>query len=257
MRSIWKGSISFGLVNIPVKLYSATNEKNINFDYLHKTDFSKVRYAKVCEREEKEITYHDIVRGYEISDGKYVAITDQDLKKAQTERSKTLNILSFAEEREIDTRYFDKPYYLEPDKNAEKAYALLYKALKDSKKVGVSKFVLRLREHLSIIKADEKALVLNQLRFGHEVRSSEELNIPEEKLSPDEVKMAETLVAQLTKPFNIEDYDDTYTGVLKNLIKAKAKGIPIKSLPKKDEPDKTQDLMELLQKSIASRTAAS
>lgn len=257
MRSIWTGSISFGLVNIPVKLYSATNEKNISFDYLHKTDFSKVRYAKVCEREEKEISYHDIVRGYEVTDGKYVAITDEDLKKAQTDRSKTLNILSFADEQEIDTRYFDKPYYLEPAKNAEKAYALLHKALMDSKKVGVSKFVLRLREHLSIIKADKNGMVLNQLRFSHEIKSSGELNVPDVKLESAEIKMAETLISQLTKPFSIEDYNDTYTEVLKNLIKAKSKGLPLKSLEKSEAPTKTQDLMELLQKSIATRPTAS
>lgn len=251
MRSIWRGSISFGLVNIPIRLYTATNEKALNFDYLHKTDFSKVRYAKVCEREEKEIAYQDIVRGYEVSDGKYIAITDQDLKTAQTERSKMLTILSFAQESEIDTMYFDKPYYLEPDKNAEKAYALFYKALKDSKKVGVSKLVLRMREHLCIIKAEEKALILNQLRFAREVRDSDELNVPKVELSPQEVKMAETLVDQLTKPFNINDYEDSYTDVLKKLIQAKAKGVPIKPLVKKEEPSKTADLMELLQKSIS------
>jgi DNA end-binding protein Ku len=251
MRSIWKGSISFGLVNIPTRLYSATEEENIDFDYLHKADLSPVRYAKICEKEEKEIDYKEIIRGFQYAPGQYVAITDEEIEKAHAQRSKNIDILAFVDESEIDTTFFEKPYYLEPDKNAGKAYELLYQAMKQTKKVGVAKFVLRLREHLCIIKAEEKGIILNQLRFADEIRGTEELKIPKGQASDNEIKMAKTLVDQLTKPFNPDDYQDTYNEELKAVIDAKAKGKPVKTEVKSQQPAKVKDLMALLEQSVA------
>ncbi len=256
MRSIWKGSISFGLVNIPVRLYSATDDHSISFDYLHKKDLSPVRYAKICKKEEIEIAYSDIVRGYEYRPGDFVVIGDEDLKKVNIARSKSIDILSFADQKDIDTIYFEKPYYLEPEKNAEKAYALLYEALRSSNKVGIAKFVLRTREHLSILKPDKNMLLLNQMRFAHEVRDTKELSLPDPKeVSEAEVKMALTLIEQLTKPFNPEDYKDTYTVELESMINDKAKGKPIHIEGEEPEPTKVKDLMDLLQKSIEQQSA--
>jgi DNA end-binding protein Ku len=257
MRSIWKGSISFGLVNIPVRLYSATDDNSISFDYLHKKDLSPVRYAKVCKKEETEISYKEVVRGYEFRPGDFVVITDDDLKKVNVERSKTIDILSFADEDQIDSKYFEKPYYLEPEKNSEKAYLLLLEALKTSKKVGIAKFVLRVREHLCALKPQGNMLILNQMRFANEVRSAEELNLPEtDGVKKTEVEMAITLIKQLAKPFNIEDYEDTYRKELESMLDAKAKGKPIHIEGEEPQPTKVKDLMDLLKASIDQQGAA-
>lgn len=157
---MWSGSINFGLINIPVKLYPATQEKNIDFDYLHKKDLSPVRYAKVCEKEEKEISYKDLVRGFEYREGDYIVITDEDIDAAAPEQNKSIQILSFAKEADIDTQYFETPYYLEPEKGASKAYFLLLEALSATQSVAISSFILRTRETLAVLKPHKNMLLL-------------------------------------------------------------------------------------------------
>jgi DNA end-binding protein Ku len=211
MRAIWTGALSFGLVNIPVRLYSATSGTGLEFDMLHKKDLSPIRYARVCRADGKEVPYEEIVKGYEYKKGDYVVLTDEDFKKAAPRRTKTVDIFDFVKEDEIDSVYFEKPYYLEPDKGAGKAYSLLREALKKSKKVGLAKFVLRNKEHLAVIKPFGKVVVLNQLRFNDEIRPPEGLDLPGEKVAKGkEIEIALALIDHLTSHFKPEDYKDDY-----------------------------------------------
>jgi DNA end-binding protein Ku len=252
MRAIWTGALSFGLINIPIRLYSATaTEERLSFDMLHKKDLSPIRYARVCRTDGKEIPYQDIVKGYEYKEGDYVVLTDEDFKKASPRKTKTIDILDFAKETEIDTIFYEKPYYLEPDKGAEKAYALLREALKKSKKVGVASFVLRNKEHLAVIKPYGRAILLNQLRFQEELRKPEGLNLPEaSKARNKEIDMALALIDQLSEPFKPEEYKDTYKRELKKVIEAKAKGKKLKVKEKVPEPTDVVDLVAMLKASL-------
>ncbi len=256
MRAIWSGSINFGLVNIPIRLYPGTEDKNLDFDYLHKTDLSRVRYAKICEKEEKEIEYKDLVRGFEFRDGDYVVITDDDLKHASPEKHDSIQILSFAKADEIDTEYFDTPYYVEPAKNAQKAYYLLYEALKESKTVGVASFILRTRESLAVLKPHSNIIILNKIRFREEIRSHKDLSVPkDERVSKTEIDMATSLIDKLTKPFNPEDYEDTYREKLEKMIAKKAKGEKLPTPKTTKPPTHVRDLMSLLKQSLAEENA--
>lgn len=251
MRSIWSGSLSFGLINIPIRLYSATEDHAISFNMLHKKDLSPIRLARICKEEEKEIPYKDIVKGYEYQKGEYVVISDEEFEQASIEKTGLVEILAFVDESEIDSVYFEKPYYLEPDKNAGKPYALLRETLRKSKKVGLVKFVLKNREHLGVIKPYKDAIVLNQLRFASEIREMEGLKLPSsEEVEKKEVEMALKLVDQLTGTFKPEDYHDTYTAELKEIIEKKVKGIPLRHKGKAPKPSKVHDIMSLLQESL-------
>jgi DNA end-binding protein Ku len=252
MRSIWSGVLSFGLINIPIKVYSGTAGTSLEFNLLHKTDLSPIRYAKVCRKDGKELTQEDIVKGYEYQEGDYVVLTDDDLKKANLARSQAIDVLDFVKENEINTIYFEKPYYLEPDKGAGKAYTILFESLKKSKKVGVAKFVIHNRQHLGIIKPSGNALVLEQMRFEDQIAAPDTLNLPShETVRAKELTMAMSLIDHLTEHFNPKDYPDTYQKELENLVKEKIKGHKPKS--KKAEilhPTKSADLMMLLKESL-------
>jgi DNA end-binding protein Ku len=253
MRAIWTGALSFGLVNIPVKLYSATAGTELSFNLLHKKDLSPIRYARICRADGKEVPYEDIVKGYEYQKGDYVILTDEDFKKVSARKTKTIDILDFAKESEIDTIYFEKPYYLEPDKGAEKAYTLLREALKKSKKVGIANFVLRNKEHLAAIKPFEDAIVVNQLRFKDEIKPITELNLPKAKAAAKgkEIEIALALIDHLTDHFKPDSYKDTYKKELEKVIQAKAKGKPIKIKEEKEpEPTEVADIMRLLKESL-------
>lgn len=250
MRSIWSGAISFGLINIPIKLYPATSDKNIDFDYLHKKDLSPVRYAKVCEHEEKEISYKDLVRGYEYREGDFVVVTDDDMKRASVKRTDTIEILQFAKTEEVDTEYFEKPYYMEPEKSSQKAYYLLLEALKQSKKVAIARFFLRNRESLAILKPHFNIIVLNKIRFEDEIRDAGEITAPKEQVKKSELEMALSLVNKLTKHFDPKDYPDSYKENLEKVIKARAKGKPLPKETEKVHPTKVKDLMTLLKESL-------
>lgn len=256
MRAIWSGALSFGLVNIPVKLYSATGENKLDLDMLHKKDLSPIRYARICRADGKEVPYEEIVKGYEYQKGDYVVLTDEDFKKANVEKTKAIEIQEFSKEAEIDTMYYEKPYYLEPEKGAEKAYALLRESLKKSKKVGIAKFVLRNRERLAAIKPSGNVIILQQMRFDEEIRPVEDLNLPDAKKAGNkEIDMALALIEQLTEHFKPEDFKDTYTDELKKVIEAKAKGKPIKAKGKERKATEVSDLMAMLKKSLEKEKA--
>ncbi len=254
MRPIWTGSISFGLVNIPVNLFSGSNPRQgIDLDMLHKGDHSPIRYARICRADGQEVPWNDIVKGYEYKDGDYVVLTNKDLEGADPHKSKTIDIKQFSNESEIDVRYFEKPYYLEPVKGGEKAYALLREALERSAKVAVAIWVFHGREHLGVIKPVGKALVLDQMRFPTDLRSGAELNLPSGKdITEKEVEVALALIQQQTHHFAAEDFHDTYTEELEDLIKAKTKGK--KPSPKTEKPEphtEPQDLIAKLKASLS------
>ena len=177
MHAIWKGSISFGLVNIPINLYSGSEESRINLRLLHKKDYSPIRYLKVCKAEDKEVSYDEIVKGFEYQKNQFIVLTEKDFEKANVRATHLIDIVEFVNENEVDVRLYERPYYLEPAKGADKAYALLGEALIRAKKVGVANCVLHNREHLAIIKPIEGVLVLNMLRYSREVKDISEVKI--------------------------------------------------------------------------------
>lgn len=254
MRPIWNGSINFGLINIPVRLYSGTNPRQgIDLDMLHKADHEPIRYARICRKDGEEIPWNDIVKGYEYRDGDYVVLTKKELQDIDAKRTQTIDIQQFVDEPEIDVRYFEKPYYLEVVKGGEKAYALLREALQKSNKLALAKFVLHEREHVAVIKPVGRALVLNQMRWPSDLREPGELHLPTDKdVSAKELDMAIKLIKQETKSFIAEDLKDTYTDELEEMIKAKTKGkkIPKAKEDKKVEKTSAADLMGALKASL-------
>jgi len=252
MRPIWSGSISFGLINIPINLYSGSIDHAINLDMLHKKDLSPIRYAKMCKVEDKEVTYEDIVKGFEYEKGRYVVVTEEDFAKVNPKKSKMIELQCFVDEGEIDPIYFEKPYFLEPAKGAAKTYLLLNEALRKSKKVGIATYVVHTKAHLGVIKPYGRGLILNQLRFKSEVKNFAEIELPIAKIQPKEVDIAVKLIDQLTERFNPNLYKDTYSEELRAVIEAKLKG---KKLPKTKEAVETvstpvEDIMKKLKDSL-------
>jgi DNA end-binding protein Ku len=223
MRSIWTGAIGFGLVNIPIKMYSAVQASELDLDMLDKKDHANIKFKRVNENTGKEVEWANIVKGYKLDD-RYVVLTDEDFAKASPEKSKIIGIEEFIEEHEIDSMYYETPYYLEPEKSGAKAYALLRDALHKTGKVAFGSFVLRNKEGLCVIKPVEEVLVLNRIRWAQEIRSTDDLNIPAGSSKPAEMKMAIELIDRLSGGFDISKYKDTYSDELMKLIKAKAKG---------------------------------
>lgn len=254
MRSIWTGSISFGLINIPIKLFSAIQESNLDLDMLDKKDHSHIKFKRVNEATGKEVTFANIVKGYEI-DGNYVILDEKDFEAADAEKTKTIAILNFAEEKEIDPIYYEQPYYLEPDKGAMNAYALLRDALAASKKVAVTSFVLRNKEGLAILKAYKNVIVLNRIRWEQEIRETSELKLPAvSKTKSKEMDMASKLIEQLTEKFDISSYKDEYTAKLMKIIKDKAKGKkPAATKLKVVHKQAGDDLMSMLKASLETK----
>lgn len=252
MRPIWTGSISFGLVNIPVRLFSGTHPRQgIDLDMLHKDDHSPIRYARICRHDGEEIAWEEIVKGYEYKDGDYVVLTRQDFEKADAHKTKTIDIEQFVIETEIDIRYFEKPYYLEPEEGAEKAYALLREALERTGKLALVKYVLRQREYLGVLKPVGHALVLNQMRFPSDLRNAADLKFPSEKIVDEkELAIALTLIQHQTKHFMPEDFHDTYTETLEKIISQKAKGHTPKATGRAPRKTTSKDLMSALKASL-------
>ena len=252
MKSIWTGAIGFGLVNIPIKLYSATSKSELDLDMLDKKDHSHIKFHRVNEKSGKEVPFGNIVKGYAIK-GDYVILDDKDFERANPKKSKFIDIMNFVKLDEIDSTYFETPYYAEPEKSGVKAYGLLRHALEKSGKAGLGSFVLRNREHLCVLKPSGNAIVVNRIRFAEEIRDPSDLSLPRNvKPTAAEMKMALTLVDQLTSKFAIEKYKDTYSAELLKLVKAKAKGKEFKE----EEPvlkvshRKTEDLMSQLKASL-------
>ncbi len=251
MKAIWTGSIGFGLVNIPIKMYSAVEESTLDLDMLDKKDHANIRFKRVNENTGREVAWENIVRGYLLND-KYVVLDKTDFEKASPEKTKHIEITQFVEEAEIDSTYFESPYYLEPEKTGTRAYALLREALEKSGKAGVGIFVMHNREHVCIIKALDDVLVLNRIRFSQEIRSPKDLNLPKTKSKPAELKMAVSLIDQLTQPFDISSFKDEYTDKLMKIIRAKSKGKKTPFKPMKVVHSTTKDLMEQLKASLSS-----
>lgn len=249
MRPIWTGSISFGLVNIPVRLFSAVHESSLDLDMLDSRDHSNIKFKRVNESTGKEVAYEDIVKGYKVNDA-YVILEDTDFEAADATKTKMIEIFSFADLKEIDSIYYEQPYYLEPEKSAMNAYALLRDALQKSGKVGVSSFVLRSKEGLAILKPSGNVIVLNRIRFSQEIIDTSELKLPTvSKSKSAEMEMADLLIKQLTKEFDIEKFKDTYTEKLLKIINDKSKGK--KSAPAKMKVvHKQSDLMSMLKASL-------
>ena len=249
MRAIWTGAIGFGLVNIPVKLYSASEPSELDLDMLDKKDHAHIKFKRVNEETGKEIAWNNIVKGYKYKSD-YVILDDKDFEQASPKKSKFIEITDFIIEEEVDPVYYETPYFLGPEKSGAKAYTLLREALKKSGKAGIASFVLRSKEHLCILRPYKNAIVLNRLRFAEEVRDVSELTLPKEKPKPAELKMALNLIDQLTTTFDIKKYKDTYTAELKKLIKAKASGKTIKQPKMKVTHRKADDLMSQLKESL-------
>lgn len=253
MRSIWSGAIGFGLVNIPVKLFSAIQQSDLDLDMLDKKDHSNIRFKRVNEKTGKEVAWENIVRAYNL-DGQYVILTDEDFKKASPEKTKILEIAEFVDEDKIDTMYFETPYYLEPQKAGVKAYGLLRDALKKTGKTGLASFVLRTKESLGLIKPIDDMLILQKIRYQQEIRKPEGLEIPDSESKPAELKMAIALIEQLSSSkFDISKYKDTYSDELMKLIEAKAKGKKIPVPTMRVVHSKSKDLMEQLKASLETK----
>ena len=252
MAAIWKGSLTFGLVNIPVELKTAVRADHISFRLLHKEDLSPVKYERVCQAEGEPVPWNEIVKGYEYEKGKFVVLTDEDFKTAALEQSKTIDILDFVKEGEIDPRYFETPYYLVPAKGGEKPYALLREAIRQTGSVGIGKIIIRQIQHLAAVKVVGDALVLEIMRFANELVDAKEFSFPSRQaIRPQELQMAEQLVGNLAEPFDPTRYTDEYRANLMKIIKAKMKGKKVKlEEPEGEAPD--SDVLDLMSRLRAS-----
>lgn len=259
-RAIWKGSISFGLVNIPVGLYSAEKREEISFHLLDRRNMARVRYKKVNEESGDEVPWEETVRGYEYEKGHYVVLTDEDLKRAAPEATQSIDIIDFVEIEEISPLYFDKPYYLGPDKKGSRAYALLRETLRRTGKAGIAKVVIRTKQYLAAVVARGEVLTLEILRYAHELRDPGELDLPsgDAGVSEREMEMAERLVEGMVEDWEPEKYEDTYRDDVMKMIEKRVKAGQIEG---SDEPapaprrpeGKVLDLMALLKQSVEQR----
>ena len=253
-RAIWKGSISFGLVNIPIALYPATRREELKFRLLRQSDLSPVNYKRVAEKDGKEVSWDQIVKGYEYEKGKYVVLKDEDFERVDLEATQTVDIQDFVDQEEIDPMFFYKPYYLEPQKGGDKAYALLRDALKDSGKVGIAKVVIKTRQYLAGVKPEDGALVLELMHFADEIADPGKLHVPKKtEVGKREMNMAKSLIDSMSSKWNPEKYKDDYREALMEVIEEKVEsgGKEIEEKPKKaPKPTKIIDLVSVLQKSL-------
>ena len=254
MRAIWKGSISFGLVNIPIALYPATRKEELKFRLLRAKDLSPVNYKRVAEKDGKEVAWGEIVKGYEYEKGKFVVLNEKDFQRVDLEATQTVDIKDFVDLDEIDPMYFYKPYYLEPQKGGDKAYTLLREALADGKKVGIAKVVIKTRQYLAGVKALKHALVLELMHFAEELADAEKLHVPKQAdVGKREKEMAEALVKSMTSKWDPERYKDDYRDALMEVIEEKVEsgGKEIEEKPKEKKPStKVIDLVAVLQESL-------
>ena len=255
-RAIWKGTISFGLVNIPIALYPATRREELKFRLLRKNDLSPVNYKRVAEKDGREVPWNDIVKGYEYAKGKFVMLTREDMKRAALEKTRTLDILNFVPGQDIDDRFFETPYYVVPGKGGDRAYAVLRKALRQSGKTAVGKIMLRETQHLAALEAIDEALVLTLMRFPDELADLSSFRFPPATgQRPKQVQMAKALIDQLSAKWSPREYTDEYGANLARVIRAKLKG----TAPRLREElvdtrlGKVVDLMERLQQSLTGR----
>jgi len=251
MHTVWKGSISFGLVNIPVKMFTATEDKDIRFKYIHKECHTPVRYKKICPSCNKEVLPDDIVRGYEYEPGKFVILTDEDFESINVKSEKTVEIIDFVKLEEIDPIYFDKTYFLAPQETGGKAYTLLREALNGKQRIAVAKITIRDKESLAVIRIYNNVIVLETIFYPDEVRDYKRVpGIPENlQTTKAELDMAVQLIENLTTEFNPDKYTDTYRERLVERINAKVEGKEV-VVRKEAEKDNVVSLMEALRQSI-------
>jgi DNA end-binding protein Ku len=253
MRSIWKGAISFGMVTIPVKLYSAIEQRDVRFRLLHKDDNAPIEEKRFCTADGKEVAWEDLVRGYEVAKGEYVILDPEEIDAAKPESSTTIDIGDFVEAAEIDPVYFEKSYFLEPGEGGGKAFSLLRAALEETERVAVARVTIRTRERLATLRAYDGTLVLETMFWPDEIRSTRILELPEGeegRVREKELQMARTLVENLADRFRPESYTDTYRAALEKLIEQKSRGETRNAKRRKPEP-KVIDLMEALRASVA------
>jgi DNA end-binding protein Ku len=253
-RSIWNGTITFGLVNVPVKLYSATESKGIHFHLVHARDGSRIENRRMCSKEDKEVPYKEVVKGYEVSEDKYVVLEKEEIKAAAGDRGKVVHLTDFVEASDIDPVFYEKTYYV-GSRDHKDSYRLLHEALRKSGRAGIGRFTFHDREYLVALRALDDVLALHTLRFHDEVVSPGDLEInrPGQKPSKREVQMANHLMDSLQADYRPEDYEDTYRDAVLALIKRKAAGKEI-DLAAQEEPDHGDDLMAALEASVGSRS---
>jgi DNA end-binding protein Ku len=255
-RAIWSGSISFGLLNVPVKLYSAVARRGISLREIRESDGARIRHRRVAEGTDEEVPYEKIVKAYEIAEDRYIPLAKSELEALAPEKSRAIEVQDFVDLEEIDPIYFDSPYYLGPAAGAERAYSLLAKAMEESGKVAIARFVFRNKEHLAALRPGDGVLTLTTMRFADEVVPPSELDdvLPAEKpkIGKREVEMAEQLIDSLTHRFDPAAYRDEYREQLLAMIERKAAGEEVVAAPSEErEPTKAPDLMEALEQSIA------
>ena len=247
-RSLWTGTISFGLVSVPVRMFSATESKELRFHFLDKHDLQPIAYDKVRRDTGEHVDNDDIVRGFEVEKGRYVPLEDEDLDRLDIELTKTIDICDFVDLEEIDPIYYRKAYYLLPQEGGEKPYRLLTRALDETSKVGIAKVVIRNKQHLAALRPYENVLVLETMYYADEVRKPEKVD-GRVQLRKPEVEMAKSLVENLSEPFKPEKYDDTYRKELLDLLRTKAKGKPLPE-PEEEEEGEVVDLMAARRESV-------
>jgi DNA end-binding protein Ku len=255
MRSIWKGSVSFGLVNIPVALYPAVKKEAVKFRMLRKSDLSPISYKRVAEADGQEVPWEQIGKGYEYEKDKFVLISDEDFKSVAVEATQTIQILDFVELREIDPVHFDTPYWLEPQKGGHKAYQLLREVLLETKKIGIAKLVMKTKEHLAAIKPNGPALLVQLMHFADDLVSTEGLQLPNnaEKLDKRETEMAKLLVQSMSAPWNSQKYKDNYSDTFLDMVEKKVKNTGKASTGKPAQKvgnAKVTNLLDVLQQSL-------
>lgn len=253
MRPIWKGSISFGLVNIPVSLYLAAKSERVSFKMLHAPDQGRIHYKRVCEVDGQEVPWEEIVKGYEYARGQYVEITDEDLESIDIGLARTVDIVQFVDQAEIDPVFYDKPYFLEPTKGAERAYALLREALVRSGKVGIARVVFREREYLAAVRPRGEALAMDTMRFASELRDQGELHLPggaATDLPEKQIDLALMLVEQLSAPWDATAYEDRYQEAVQRMIERKLEGLPLPAAAPAAPTGEVIDLAEILRRSL-------
>ena len=251
MRSIWKGSIGFGLVNIPIKLFAGVQKSNLDFDMLDERDHAKIKFQRINEDTRKEVPFEKIVKGYFLKD-KYIILDEHDFEEAAPEKNKIIELENFVDIQDINPVYYETSYYTEPEKQGIKAYALLLKALVKSKKAGLGRFVLRSTENLCVIHPMDGIIVITKIRFQEEIRSMSELKKVDDKtIAKKEMDVGMALIKQYNAAFDIASFKDTYSGELLKIIKAKAKGK--RAIVKKMKPEQatSDNLYEQLMKSLS------
>jgi DNA end-binding protein Ku len=246
-RPIWKGSLAFGLVNVPIELHTAVRDARPRFRMLHGKDQSPVEFRRVCQRDGKPVAWEDLVKGYEYAKGRFVTLTRDDFETAALEKSRTIEILEFVDAAAIDDRFFEQPYYLTPAKGADHAYAVLREALRKSGKVGVARFILRQTQHLAALEASEDALVLTMMRFAEELVSADQFSLPKASLVRDkELDMAVSLVNSLSDAWKPERYKDEYAENLMRIIRGKLKGKQPRLKDDAEVPSKQAGVLDLM-----------